>query len=128
MALNNGGLEDAGREYYDKQFGARIGDIRKPGAAPRPTASGGNGKKAGGAIGGVVVAVFVLIKIFAACGGDSELPQHLHAQLQLHAAAAAGLHTAAAAGLQPSAGAAARAAARPRAGWERSRIQAGRPP
>ncbi len=69
MALNNGGLEDAGREYYDKQFGARIGNIRKPGATP-PASGGGRKGGTGGAIGGGVIALLVLGRIILGCAGS----------------------------------------------------------
>ncbi len=67
MAFNNDQLGDAGRDYYAQQFDGRIKNIRKPGAAPPSGSRGSRGK--GGAIGGGVLAVFVLIRIFAACAG-----------------------------------------------------------
>ncbi len=67
MAFDNDQLGDAGRDYYAQQFDGRIKNIRKPGAAPPSGSRGSRGK--GGAIGGGVLAVFVLIRIFAACAG-----------------------------------------------------------
>ncbi len=67
MAFNNDPLEDAGRDYYSRQFDGRIRNIRKPGAAPPSKGSRGYGTR--GAIGGGVIALFVLIRIFAGCAG-----------------------------------------------------------
>ncbi len=68
--LNNGGLEDAGREYYGKQFDNRIGNIRKPG--DRAGASGSSRKGgAGRAIGGGIIAgLLVLGYIILGCAGS----------------------------------------------------------
>ena len=61
MALDDVPLNDAGRDYYNRQFGSRVQNIRKYGATP-PTA-----RKAGclGA-GGGIFAVVVVIRIIAA--------------------------------------------------------------
>ena len=69
MALNNGPLEDAGRDYYARQFDGRIQNIRKPGATQPPSSRGSRGPGAGGVIGGVVLALFILIRLFAGCAG-----------------------------------------------------------
>jgi hypothetical protein len=63
MALDDVPLEDAGRDYYDRQFSGRVRNIRKSGAAPaRKSGSGATGWAAGGG----VVAVLVVIRIIIA--------------------------------------------------------------
>jgi hypothetical protein len=58
MALNDVPLNDAGRDYYARQFGSRIQSVRKHGAAP-PTSSVNPGCARAG--GGVAVGVICLI-------------------------------------------------------------------
>ena len=65
MALSDGSLNDAGRDYYDRQFGNRVQNIRKYGAAP-PTARGAGCLGTGGAAGGGIFAIIVVIRIIAA--------------------------------------------------------------
>ncbi|HVS37436.1 MAG TPA: hypothetical protein VMS17_17875 [Gemmataceae bacterium] len=67
MTIGNGGLEDAGREYYDRQFNNRINNIRKPGAAPPKSRSSGYAGR--GAIGGGIAALLILGRIFLSCAG-----------------------------------------------------------
>ena len=71
MAHNNLPLEDAGRDYYARQFDDRVRNIRKSGAAAPAGKSGGFASR--GAIGGGVIAVLVLVRvIFAVIAGVSE--------------------------------------------------------
>ncbi len=65
MALNNLPLNDAGGDYYARQFGNRIQNIRKYGATP-PTQRKAGCLGSGGAVGGGIFAVIVLIRIIAA--------------------------------------------------------------
>lgn len=65
MALNDGSLNDAGRDYYNQQFGNRVQNIRKYGATP-PTARGSGCLGTGGAAGGGIFAIIVVIRIIAA--------------------------------------------------------------
>jgi hypothetical protein len=65
MALDDVPLEDAGRDYYAKQFGDRVRNIRKYGAAPPSRNPGGRGSR-WGAVGGVVALLFVIRIIVAA--------------------------------------------------------------
>jgi hypothetical protein len=58
MALNDVPLNDAGRDYYARQFGSRIQSVRKRGAAP-PTSSTNPGCARAGV--GVGVGVICLI-------------------------------------------------------------------
>jgi hypothetical protein len=65
MALDDVPLEDAGRDYYAKQFGDRVRNIRKYGAAP-PSRNPGGRTSRWGAVGGVVALLFVIRIIVAA--------------------------------------------------------------
>ena len=65
MAFNDVPLNDAGRDYYNRQFGDRVQNIRKYGAAP-PTARGSGCLGTGGAAGGGIFAIIVVIRIIAA--------------------------------------------------------------
>jgi hypothetical protein len=61
MALDDVPLEDAGREYYAKQFDDRVRNIRKSG----PSRSNG-GRATGWAAGGGVVAALIAIRVIIA--------------------------------------------------------------
>jgi hypothetical protein len=65
MALGDVPLEDAGRDYYAKQFDGRVRNIRKYGAAP-PSRNPGGRSSRWGAVGGVVALLFVIRIIVAA--------------------------------------------------------------
>ena len=72
MAFDDVPLEDAGRDYYAKQFGDRVRNIRKYGTAPPSRNS--NGRGSGWAVAAVVFAVLVVIRVIItvmAAGGDS---------------------------------------------------------
>ena len=65
MALNDVPLNDAGRDYYNQQFGARVQNIRKYGATP-PSPRNAGCLGTGGAAGGGLFAIIVVIRIIAA--------------------------------------------------------------
>src|SRR5437899_1966649 len=52
-------LEDAGRDYYEQQFGSRINDVVKPGAESKPASSGP--RRTGAGAGGAVVVFLILL-------------------------------------------------------------------
>jgi hypothetical protein len=64
MALDDVPLEDAGRDYYARQFDSRVRNIRKYGKAPAARNSGGRAN--GWAAGGGVVALLIVIRIIVA--------------------------------------------------------------
>jgi hypothetical protein len=68
MALNDGSLQDAGRNYYESQFGGRVQNIRKYGATPPSSSRGCLGAGAGGG----VVALLVVIRIIIALAVGSQ--------------------------------------------------------
>jgi hypothetical protein len=70
MALDDVPLEDAGRDYYARQFGNRVRNIRKYGATPPSRNPGGRTNRLG-AVGGVVALLFVIGIIVAAVTGVS---------------------------------------------------------
>jgi hypothetical protein len=66
MAFDDVPLEDAGRDYYAKQFGGRIRNIRKYGnTAPRKANAGGGWKAVAGVVGALVVVRIVIAVIVA---------------------------------------------------------------
>lgn len=73
MAFNDVPLGDAGRNYYQQQFGSRVQNIRKYGAAPTSAKSGclGTGGMAGGGFVALLVAVRIIIAIAVGMGGSS---------------------------------------------------------
>lgn len=69
MAFNDGSLQDAGRNYYEGQFGDRVRNVRKAGAAP--ATSSGRGCLGAGAGGGVALLVLIRIIVALAVGVGS---------------------------------------------------------
>jgi hypothetical protein len=69
MALNDVPLEDAGGDYYARQFDSRVRNIRKYGKAPPARNSGGRAN--GWAAGAGVVALLVVIRIIVAVSGSN---------------------------------------------------------
>lgn len=72
MAFDDVPLEDAGRDYYAKQFGDRVRNIRKYGTASPARNSGG--RRSGWAVVAAAFAVLVVIRVIItviAAGGDS---------------------------------------------------------
>ena len=73
MAFNDVPLGDAGRNYYQQQFGSRVQNIRKSGAAPtsaKPGCLGGGGMAGGGCI-AVLIVVRIIIAVAVGTGGSS---------------------------------------------------------
>lgn len=73
MALDDVPLEDAGRDYYDRQFSGRVRNIRKYGAAPpaRKSRSGATGWAAGGSVVALLVVIRIIIAVVVGVGGSS---------------------------------------------------------
>jgi hypothetical protein len=73
MALDDVPLEDAGRDYYDRQFSGRVRNIRKSGAAPpaRKSRSGATGWAAGGSVVALLVVIRIIIAVVVGVGGSS---------------------------------------------------------
>jgi hypothetical protein len=73
MALDDVPLEDAGRDYYDRQFSGRVRNIRKYGAAvpARKSRSGASGWAAGGGVVAVLVVVRIIIAVAVGVGTSS---------------------------------------------------------
>jgi hypothetical protein len=69
MALNDVPLNDAGRDYYARQFGSRIQSVRKQGATPpRSSASPGCARVGGGIAVGVIC---LIVRLFFGFGSSS---------------------------------------------------------
>ncbi|HBI46948.1 MAG TPA: hypothetical protein DDY78_29460 [Planctomycetales bacterium] len=73
MALDDVPLEDAGRDYYDRQFSGRVRNIRKYGSAPPPrkSRSGASGWAAGGGVVAVLVVIRIIIAVAVGVGTSS---------------------------------------------------------
>lgn len=69
MAFNDVPLGDAGRNYYQQQFGSRVQNIRKVGAAPA-TRNSGCGMVGGGAV-ALLVLIRIIIAVAVGMGGSS---------------------------------------------------------
>ena len=72
MALDDIPLEDAGRDYYARQFDGRIRDLRKGGKAP-PRNSGrrATGWAAGGGVVAALIGIRIIIALVAAGSNSS---------------------------------------------------------
>jgi hypothetical protein len=68
MALDDIPLEDAGRDYYARQFDSRVRNIRKYGSAPPARNSGGraNGWVAGAGVVAVLIAIRMIMAVVIA--------------------------------------------------------------
>jgi hypothetical protein len=73
MALNDVPLEDAGGDYYARQFDSRVRNIRKYGKAPpaRNSGSRANGWAAGAGVVALLVVIRIIVAVVFAVSGSS---------------------------------------------------------
>ena len=84
MALNDVPLEDAGGDYYARQFNSRVRNIRKHGKAPPSRNSGGraNGWAAGAGVVALLVAIRIIVAVVFAVNGSSSSDYNTHDSYQ----------------------------------------------
>jgi len=84
MALDDVPLEDAGRDYYARQFDSRVRNIRKYGKAPpsRNSGSRANGWAAGAGVVALLVVIRIIVAVVFAVNGSSSSDYNIYDSYQ----------------------------------------------